>query len=217
MSVSSKINNGTSIQDYSLKLSIKGYKLFKYKNKRVSRKNVPDDIAKQLIDKVIGLRNRGNADSSSFSITHQYTYMPLGDGSFFYYQDGIFIEKCEVPLHAFDNMRDERSAGIWRERWYKLWKLYKEGKEKADKTYRKCNSHKDSLYHKAKRERENIDRNNQAGLPDNINPETLLKDNGITTRKEWLRWLQINHPDKNPNIDVNLVALINTAAEMLYG
>lgn len=33
---------------------------------------------------------------------------------------------------------------------------------------------------------------------------TLLSDNRITSRKEWLKWLNEHHPDKNPKTDLEL-------------
>jgi len=44
----------------------------------------------------------------------------------------------------------------------------------------------------------------------------LLNDHQILSRKDWKEWMLKNHPDKNLQTDVELVARINTAMEMIY-
>jgi hypothetical protein len=44
----------------------------------------------------------------------------------------------------------------------------------------------------------------------------LLLSHNIKDRKEWKKWLLQHHPDKNPNVDINLVQRINAAAGRIF-
>ena len=46
--------------------------------------------------------------------------------------------------------------------------------------------------------------------------EKLLNENGIFSRKDWKRWMLKNHPDKNGEIDSELVGAINTAVGRVF-
>nr|WIL05482.1 hypothetical protein pmam_443 [Pithovirus mammoth] len=46
---------------------------------------------------------------------------------------------------------------------------------------------------------------------------SLFKALGISNRKEWKKWLFENHPDRNPNFDADLVAIVNNEAGIYFG
>ena len=210
-------------QGYSIITSKRGYILYRLNGKRIAKNNVPSHIVRILM--IDYKKPIIDCDSSKNKTQceeyHEYTYMPTGNSKFdlndnpkegfFYYCDGIWVERFDLPHWvSHKDMKDERSASTFRERWNKLWRAYKEGKEKVDKTYRKTFSHNKSKYREYKEKC-------SSGLPDNMNPESLLCENGINNKKDYYKWILKNHPDKNPDADINLVALINTAVEMVYG
>ncbi len=49
-----------------------------------------------------------------------------------------------------------------------------------------------------------------------LEPRELLNTYGIFSRKEWRRWMLKFHPDKKPDTDRELVALINIAIDIVY-
>lgn len=57
---------------------------------------------------------------------------------------------------------------------------------------------------------------NRTKSSENISPEQLLSKHNIHTVKDWRQWLLKNHPDKNENCDIELVQLINMAANIVF-
>lgn len=52
-------------------------------------------------------------------------------------------------------------------------------------------------------------------VPNHNSPELkLLQSYGIETRNDWKRWMLFNHPDKNPDVNLDLVARINSAIDI---
>ena len=43
----------------------------------------------------------------------------------------------------------------------------------------------------------------------------LLEQYGIKTRRDFKQWMLRNHPDKNPNIELNLVQEISAAVDLI--
>lgn len=54
------------------------------------------------------------------------------------------------------------------------------------------------------------------GLIKNAQNKGLLGDLGIKTIKDWKTWLRANHPDKNPEGDLDLVAKVNNEANKVF-
>lgn len=47
-----------------------------------------------------------------------------------------------------------------------------------------------------------------------LNGRALLDSLFIFSKKQWKQWLRINHPDKNPSINKELVARVNDSASL---
>lgn len=48
----------------------------------------------------------------------------------------------------------------------------------------------------------------------NLTGKSLLDSLSISNKKQWKQWLRVNHPDKNPSIDKELVARVNDGANL---
>ncbi|SPN79622.1 Hypothetical protein BRZCDTV_445 [Brazilian cedratvirus IHUMI] len=50
----------------------------------------------------------------------------------------------------------------------------------------------------------------------NLQTKELFDSLGIKDEKDWKKWLLKNHPDKNPNADIDLVGMVNNRARVYF-
>nr|WIL03076.1 hypothetical protein Cbor_327 [Cedratvirus borely]WIL03783.1 hypothetical protein Cplu_327 [Cedratvirus plubellavi] len=50
----------------------------------------------------------------------------------------------------------------------------------------------------------------------NLQTKELFDSLGIKDEKDWKKWLLRNHPDKNPNADMDLVGIVNNRARLYF-
>lgn len=190
------------ISNYSVSHT-NGRLTYTFQGKKIAIKNIPKEI-KQKLGRPLPPKEWANGihyeNYEGFSYLHSF-------GRKHYYYYGHNILKSQVPKEFLDkvpNMFPDRNYS---------WYSYKE-KTKEESTEEK---RQDRAEESATEEEKIYEV--PSDVPSNyatLSPFQLLKSCGIYDRKSWHKWMLQNHPDKRPNIDPMLVALVNHAIDVSY-
>lgn len=185
-------------QGYSKKYTRNGFICYYFNDRRTSKAKMPKEVLNTLpSDREVAfteiLRRTKNKPYTGF------TFLP-SRGRKIYMFNGERIPKRIITDKEFERMRNlER---IWKAKYEEYSKSNNQSKEpNKEPNENKADPPKERTEYKK---------------PIPSNPYDLLKEYGINNRKDWRRWMLKNHPDKNPNTDIELVKLINMAVKIVF-
>lgn len=170
---------------------------YTFQGKKIAIKNIPKEIIEKLGRP---LPPKQWPHGTPYPNYEGFSYLESFGRKYYYYYGQKVTKDC-VPKEYLDklpNMIPRRYS----------WSFPKD-EENTEEEERK----------EEKTEEEERKEEVPAGIPKNyhtLSPFQLLKACGIYDRKGWHRWMRSNHPDKNPDIDPILVAMVNNAMDVMY-
>ena len=201
--------------DYTIKRTCGGTTRYFKNDKFVKQKDVPKEIRHRLEFLLHGwsslyastLDDRSLLElvNSSKTTDSDYSYKDFGT-SIQYYKDGVRIPKRCIPPWVFENMRD--STREWS---YNFWKYA--GCSRKHYSYSEFPDETQKPKEEPKEEPKDYKSFNISVY---FEARSFLNEQGITDRKSWKKWMLKNHPDKNPDFDIELVQLVNGAIDLVY-
>lgn len=158
-------------------------------------------------------------DSDSYIPGYSYLKGSFSNAKKCYYFNGRRVKKADIPKDELPNIKNMQ------EEWDKKWK---KGYEEAREYYRRVYEENKRKYEEDRRRSaenssnsSNSSNGSSSSQPEEPAPkwkkgQELLDEYGIKNKKDWKMWLLKNHPDKNKEVDIDLVARINAEAEKIY-
>lgn len=209
---------------WSIKRTQGGTTRYYYQEKLVKSSQVPTRVRDRLEFYLHGWSPYAQSLTSTNLIQHQETLkktqteyrfkdygIPVGAKrrTIQYYRGKFRVPKRCVPPWEYERMRERfRKA---REQYQEKHKSFpgEESSESSRKQEESENTREDS---DSKKDSEGV----PPPISEYLKAKQLLERMGISDRKSWRKWSMKNHPDKNPEIDVELVAMVNAAVDYLY-
>lgn len=181
---------------YSTRRTVNGLITYLLDGKRIPKRDVPKPFLSQIpmpeIDK--------DTKRSPFYLPG-YSYLQGFGRTRLYYYEGVRIQKSRIPKKELENIIDAHA--YWSNKWEQT---RRDAQDKFEKEYRK------------EEKTPNKEEPHRAKGPAylKMSPPELLQAEKIHSRSDWKIWMLRNHPDKNPDSDTQLVAMVNAAVHLVY-
>lgn len=186
-----------------------GFIVYYFEVCRMAKKSVPKEVLKHLpsdrelvFAAIEERRIRNKKPYTGFTFLESY-------GRKIYMFNNERIPKRIITKQEFEQMRD------WHEQWRQRYDYYRQKQSERTQTQSNQPPPKEKPFESKKEEIPPKDSKKKEFYED-LSPYQLLKQYGITNKKEWRLWMLKNHPDKNSQTDEALVKLINMAANMIF-
>jgi len=194
---------------YSKGYTLNGFISYYYHGKRIAKKIVPSDILEHLpSDRELAFTSIEERRIKSGEPYTGFSYL-LSQNRKIYMFNNNRIPKRIIKDEEFEVMYDRQRK--WQEGFKNYFnKKYNQPKKdpKSDSKYKEKTKYEKEIPTNDFKPKEKI--------YSNMSPYELLKYYGINTKKDWRKWMLKNHPDKDPDTDLELVKLINMAAKMMF-
>ncbi len=153
-----------------------------------------------LKNKIISEIMKGNIKTkiSTFSFEDIFRLVDMDDNKILF--ESIYIRRFRKKYEEYL----KRKRGRDKTGWEKEREKYRRGEREQEREREQGKWDKQQEQRRKKQEQANL------------SPKELLAKYNIYNVQDWRRWLLKYHPDKNPNTDIELVQLINMAANIIY-
>lgn len=192
-------------QGYSKKYTRNGFICYYFNDLRVAKAKVPREVINTLPSDrdtcfTEILRRTKNKPHTGFTFL-------LSHGRKIYMFNNERIPKRIITDKEFERMRDLTRK--WKAKYEEYSKSnYQRKEQNSNDTKNETNNENES--------KPDPPRSSERKKPLPSNPYDLLREYGINNKKDWKKWMLKNHPDKNPNTDIELVKLINMAVSIVF-
>ncbi len=188
--------NPTLDPDYAKKYTRNGFICYYFKDRKIAKSKIPINILnsfptdREIVFIEILKRTK---------IFTGFTFLS-SQGRKIYMFNGCRIPKRIITDQEFEKMRNIRTQ--W---------------EKTYSAFRKGYSKKENVPSGPSKEKTKETPEPEKEINPHLNPYELLQKYKINNKKDWKLWMLKNHPDKNPNTNIELVKLINMAVSVIFG
>jgi len=178
--------------NYQKKYTLNGLICYYFNNRKIAKSKVP----KEVLNNFLGDRETAFIEIEKRTKNKHYTGFTCFEshGKTLYYYNGERIPKRIIKTNEFEKIRN--LTRIWEESYKEYYKKYKQPEEETNSN-------------EPKEETPKVDAH--------LTPHELLQKYNINSKSDWKKWMLKNHPDKNPDTDIELVKLINMATDIIFG